>query len=119
MMDIMKREASSSDLKDLVAKFIPEGIGKQIEKACQGVYPLQNVFVLCSDRTGWSCRATNWGLIVVVFYAVTSAGAAAGASTLAPVSSDDAPPWSSMSLYGSNFGVLRTLTFRTNTFCSG
>jgi len=45
MMDIMFREASSSDLKDLVSKFIPEGIGKQIEKACQGVYPLQNVFV--------------------------------------------------------------------------
>jgi len=45
MMDIMFREASSSDLKELVSKFIPEGIGKQIEKACQGIYPLQNVFI--------------------------------------------------------------------------
>jgi len=45
MMDIMTREAASSDLKDLVVKFIPEAIGKQIEKECQGIYPLQNVFV--------------------------------------------------------------------------
>jgi hypothetical protein len=35
------REAASCDLKDLVAKFIPEAIGKDIEKACQGIYPLQ------------------------------------------------------------------------------
>jgi len=45
MMDIMTREATSADLKDLVGKFIPESIGKQIEKECQGIYPLQNVFV--------------------------------------------------------------------------
>jgi len=45
MMDIMTREASSCDLKDLVVKFIPEAIGKQIEKECQGIFPLQNVFV--------------------------------------------------------------------------
>jgi hypothetical protein len=36
MVDIMVREASSSDLKELVSKFIPEAIGKDIEKACQG-----------------------------------------------------------------------------------
>jgi len=45
MIDIMTREASTSELKDLVQKFIPEGIGKSIEKVCQGIYPLQNVFV--------------------------------------------------------------------------
>jgi len=45
MMDIMTKEATTSELKDLVQKFIPEGIGKQIEKECQGIYPLQNVFV--------------------------------------------------------------------------
>lgn len=45
MMDIMTREASSSDLKELVQKFIPESIGKEIEKACQSIYPLQNVYV--------------------------------------------------------------------------
>jgi small subunit ribosomal protein S3Ae len=45
MVEIMAREASSCDLKDLVAKFIPEAIGKDIEKACQGIYPLQNVAI--------------------------------------------------------------------------
>ena len=38
-------EASKSDLKELVKKFIPEAIGKDIEKACQGIYPLQTVFI--------------------------------------------------------------------------
>ena len=41
----MIREASSCDLKELVQKFIPEVIGKEIEKACQGLFPLQNVFL--------------------------------------------------------------------------
>jgi small subunit ribosomal protein S3Ae len=41
MVEIMVREATSCDLKDLVAKFIPEAIGKDIEKSCQGIYPLQ------------------------------------------------------------------------------
>ncbi|KAG2316169.1 hypothetical protein Bca52824_019291 [Brassica carinata] len=45
MREIMIKEASSSDLKELVAKFIPESIGKEIEKATQGIYPLQNVFI--------------------------------------------------------------------------
>eukprot|EP00882_Tetradesmus_deserticola_P016671 GHRQ01017814.1.p2 GENE.GHRQ01017814.1~~GHRQ01017814.1.p2 ORF type:complete len:263 (-),score=125.16 GHRQ01017814.1:169-957(-) len=45
MVEIMAREASSCDLKDLVAKFIPEAIGKDIEKACQGIYPLQNTAI--------------------------------------------------------------------------
>jgi len=45
MMDIMTKEATTCELKDLVNKFIPEMIGKQIEKECQGIYPLQNVFV--------------------------------------------------------------------------
>jgi small subunit ribosomal protein S3Ae len=41
MVEIMVREATSCDLKDLVAKFIPEAIGKDIEKSCQRIYPLQ------------------------------------------------------------------------------
>merc|ERR1712178_154960 len=45
MTDIMLREASPVDLEELVKKFIPEVIGKEIEKACHGVYPLQNVFI--------------------------------------------------------------------------
>jgi small subunit ribosomal protein S3Ae len=45
MVEIMAREATSCDLKELVGKFIPEAIGKEIEKSCQGIYPLQNTFV--------------------------------------------------------------------------
>lgn len=41
----MIAQASSSDLKDLVRKFIPEIIGKEIEKATSSIYPLQNVFI--------------------------------------------------------------------------
>jgi len=45
MMDIITAEATSCELKDLVSKFIPESIGKRIEKECQGIYPLQNVII--------------------------------------------------------------------------
>jgi len=45
MVDIMTREASTVDLNDLVAKFIPESIGREIEKATEGIYPLQNVLI--------------------------------------------------------------------------
>lgn len=43
MFDIMTREIAACDLKELVAKLIPDSIGKEIEKATQSVYPLQNV----------------------------------------------------------------------------
>jgi len=45
MVEIMAREASACDMKELVMKFIPESIGKDIEKACTGIYPLTNVFI--------------------------------------------------------------------------
>ncbi|CAN1271884.1 40S ribosomal protein S3a, partial [Linum perenne] len=45
MREIMINQAQSCDLKDLVKKFIPESIGKEIEKATVGIYPLQNVFI--------------------------------------------------------------------------
>jgi small subunit ribosomal protein S3Ae len=45
MIDIMTAEAAKSDLKQLVNKFIPEALGKEIEKGCQGIYPLQNAFI--------------------------------------------------------------------------
>lgn len=45
MMKIVQREITTATLKDVVAKFVPESIGKQIEKACHGIYPLQNVFI--------------------------------------------------------------------------
>jgi len=44
MVEIMKREADV-ELKDLVVKFIPELIGKLIEKECNGIFPLTDVFI--------------------------------------------------------------------------
>mmetsp|Transcript_14761 Transcript_14761/g.44456 ORF Transcript_14761/g.44456 Transcript_14761/m.44456 type:complete len:212 (-) Transcript_14761:499-1134(-) len=43
MVERMTEEASKCDLRELVLKFIPEVIGEDIEKACQNIYPLQNV----------------------------------------------------------------------------
>ncbi len=45
MFEIMTREATSCDLKELVQKFVPEAIGREIEKAARSIYPLQNVYV--------------------------------------------------------------------------
>lgn len=41
----MKKEVEKSDLKEVVTKLIPDSIGKDIEKFCQGIYPLHDVFV--------------------------------------------------------------------------
>jgi small subunit ribosomal protein S3Ae len=47
MFDIMSEEAAKCDLKELVQKFIstPDSIGMEIEKKCQSIFPLQNVFI--------------------------------------------------------------------------
>mmetsp|Transcript_16768 Transcript_16768/g.29663 ORF Transcript_16768/g.29663 Transcript_16768/m.29663 type:complete len:261 (+) Transcript_16768:120-902(+) len=45
MVDIMTEEATKSDLKELVAKLLPETLGKEIEKACESIFPLQNVYI--------------------------------------------------------------------------
>mmetsp|Transcript_2717 Transcript_2717/g.7055 ORF Transcript_2717/g.7055 Transcript_2717/m.7055 type:complete len:271 (-) Transcript_2717:125-937(-) len=45
MVDIMRDEAGKCDLKDLVLKLVPEFMGNEIDKACQGIFPLQNVFI--------------------------------------------------------------------------
>ncbi|XP_034883288.1 40S ribosomal protein S3a-like [Mirounga leonina] len=45
MMEVMTREVQTNDLKEMVNKLIPDSIGKDIEKACQSIYPLHDVFV--------------------------------------------------------------------------
>mmetsp|Transcript_3766 Transcript_3766/g.2488 ORF Transcript_3766/g.2488 Transcript_3766/m.2488 type:complete len:261 (-) Transcript_3766:42-824(-) len=45
MTDIMTKEATTVDLKELVRKFIPNSIGTQIEQACQCLYPLKDVYI--------------------------------------------------------------------------
>merc|ERR1711981_418686 len=45
MSDIITREVSSSDLKELVNKLIPDSMSVDITKACQGIYPLHDVHI--------------------------------------------------------------------------
>uniref|UniRef100_A0A2K5F786 Small ribosomal subunit protein eS1 n=1 Tax=Aotus nancymaae TaxID=37293 RepID=A0A2K5F786_AOTNA len=45
MMEIRTREVQTNDLKEVVKKLIPDSIGKDIEKACQSIYPLHDVFI--------------------------------------------------------------------------
>merc|ERR1712196_109840 len=45
MVEIMTKEASTVQLRDLVKKLIPEVIGKEIEKQTQGIFPLKDVMV--------------------------------------------------------------------------
>eukprot|EP00088_Acartia_fossae_P040992 TRINITY_DN4279_c0_g1_i1.p1 TRINITY_DN4279_c0_g1~~TRINITY_DN4279_c0_g1_i1.p1 ORF type:complete len:276 (-),score=105.70 TRINITY_DN4279_c0_g1_i1:66-872(-) len=45
MVDIIQREVSSTDLKGTVEKLIPDSIARDIEKACQGIYPLHDVHI--------------------------------------------------------------------------
>merc|ERR1711931_86626 len=45
MVEVMQREAAASSLQEVVSKLIPDSIGRDIEKSCQGIFPLQDVFV--------------------------------------------------------------------------
>ena len=45
MFEIMTQEVVSSNLKEVVAKLIPDTIGKSIEKSCQTIFPIGNVFI--------------------------------------------------------------------------
>ena len=51
MVEIIQREASSCTLSQLTTKLIPEVIGREIEKATQGIYPLQNVCQSLCDES--------------------------------------------------------------------
>jgi small subunit ribosomal protein S3Ae len=44
MIDIITRE-SAVELNEFVHKLIPETIGREIEKAAEGIFPLQNVLI--------------------------------------------------------------------------
>ncbi|XP_056012536.1 40S ribosomal protein S3a-like [Ostrea edulis] len=45
MVDIIKKEVTSNDIKEVVNKLIPDSIGKDIEKACQAIYLIHDVFI--------------------------------------------------------------------------
>merc|ERR1712156_59997 len=45
MVEIISREVTANDMKEVVNKLIPDSIGKDIEKSCQGIYPLHDVMI--------------------------------------------------------------------------
>merc|ERR1711937_668724 len=45
MVEIITAEAANGQLRDLVKKLIPESIGREIEKQCEGIYPLKDVHI--------------------------------------------------------------------------
>ncbi|KAJ8978864.1 hypothetical protein NQ317_009008 [Molorchus minor] len=45
MVEIITRDIQGSDLKEVVNKLLPDSIAKDIEKACQGIYPLHDVYI--------------------------------------------------------------------------
>jgi len=45
MVEIIQKEVSSNDLKQVCNKLIPDSIGADIEKACSFYYPLQDVYI--------------------------------------------------------------------------
>jgi len=45
MVDIITKEVSANDMKEVVVKLIPDSIAKDIEKVCQGIYPLHDVHI--------------------------------------------------------------------------
>lgn len=45
MTEIITNEVNASDLKLLVPKLALDSIAKEIEKLCQGIYPLHDVYI--------------------------------------------------------------------------
>ena len=45
MVDIITRDVSSCDLKETVNRLIPDSMSIDIQKACQGIYPLHDVHI--------------------------------------------------------------------------
>ena len=45
MMEILTQEVQTNDLKEVLNKLIPDGIRKDIGKACQSLYLLHGIFV--------------------------------------------------------------------------
>jgi len=77
MTEIIQREATSCTLSQLTTKLIPEVIGREIEKATQGIYPLQNV---CHKRLS---VYSYYVLTVVRFTSEKSSSSRHPSSTLA------------------------------------
>jgi len=78
MTEIMSREANAADLNEFVRKLVTESIGKEIERACEGIYPLQNVLI----RKVKTLRSPKLDVNKLL---ESHGGAEAAAATAAPV----------------------------------
>ena len=45
MVELITNDITGDDLKGVVNKLLPDSIAKDIEKACQGIYPLHDVYI--------------------------------------------------------------------------
>ena len=45
MREVMQREVAGIPLRDVIHKLIPDSIAKDVEKVCQGIYPLHDVHI--------------------------------------------------------------------------
>ncbi|CAB3379917.1 Hypothetical predicted protein [Cloeon dipterum] len=45
MVELITSNVVTSDLKEVVNKLLPDSMAKDIEKACQGIYPLHDVYI--------------------------------------------------------------------------
>lgn len=45
MLEVVQQATTGCDLKQLVKKFIPELIGKEVEKACSPIFPVKDCYV--------------------------------------------------------------------------
>merc|ERR1712212_823567 len=45
MVDIITREVTSSELRDVVNKLVPDTMADDIRKACNSIYPLKDVHI--------------------------------------------------------------------------
>lgn len=71
MVDILNREASSVDLNDLVAKLIPESIGKEIEKAAEGTSMHLTIIFLETASTSEFVITSYYILIMCVYLSLS------------------------------------------------
>ncbi len=60
MVEHMQKEVAGSDLREVCHKLIPDSIGKDIEKACSFIYPLQVRRCLSSLISGMRFRMSTF-----------------------------------------------------------
>jgi small subunit ribosomal protein S3Ae len=45
MVEIITCDVTSSDLREVINKLLPDSIAQDTEKACQGIYPIHDVYI--------------------------------------------------------------------------